>query len=295
MIKEDLYGVIIPPIIPFNKNGVLDESALRELIDFWCQHVDGFFICGTVSSGPLMTTEERKRLAEKFVEYVNGRRIVIVHVGSPSTFEALDLARHAEVIGADGIAAVPPYYYTHTIDAIKDYYKMILSSTSLPFYIYSIPQNTYVNLSVEFLSEMSRLGLKGIKDSTLNFLYHMELRRKLNLEKFEVIQGSDSLMVPSWMVGTRACVSGIANGLPEFVKSVFSKCESGKYEEAFNLQQTLLRIRDIFGQAFFIPMLYGLLKLRGINSGYPRQPFSTVPDDVLKSLKRKLEEMNIVI
>ncbi|MCS7233781.1 MAG: dihydrodipicolinate synthase family protein [Synergistetes bacterium] len=294
MVKKAPYGIIIPPVIPFKKDGALDKTALKELIEFWCKHVDGFFICGTVSSGPLMTVDEKKELTEKFIEYVNGCCPVFVHVGSPSTYEALDLAKHAERAGADAIAAVPPYYYPHTSSAIKSYYETILSSVSLPFYVYTIPQNTNVNLSVELLKELADMGINGIKDSTLNFSYHMELRRKLAPLGFEVIQGSDSLLVPSWMAGSRACVSGIANGLPELVKDVLRKCEERYYEEAFHMQQVLLSIRDSFGQASFIPMLYGLLKLRGLNAGYPRQPFIPVSDDLLRNVEQNLKELGVL-
>jgi len=291
MTNGKLFGIIIPPIIPFTEGGAFDWDALKELVEFWCEKVDGFFIGGTVSLGPLMTFEERKELVERFIKYVDGRLPVIVHVGAPSTLVAVELAKHAEALGASAIGAVPPYYYQHTVDAIKRYYEEIVSSVSVPVYIYNIPRNTGVSIGLEVLRDLASLGVKGIKDSTFDFAYHMELRRKMDTQNFDVVQGTDALMVPSWMIGTRSCVSGLANCVPEFVKSIFNKCEEGCYEEAFTMQQVLLRVRDTIGQASFIPMLYSMLRLRGLKGGYPRAPFSMPSIEMVSRVKQILVEI----
>ncbi len=198
MTNGKLFGIIIPPIIPFTEGGAFDWDALKELVEFWCEKVDGFFIGGTVSLGPLMTFEERKELVERFIKYVDGRLPVIVHVGAPSTLVAVELAKHAEALGASAIGAVPPYYYQHTVDAIKRYYEEIVSSVSVPVYIYNIPRNTGVSIGLEVLRDLASLGVKGIKDSTFDFAYHMELRRKMDTQNFDVVQGTDALMVSTW-------------------------------------------------------------------------------------------------
>jgi hypothetical protein len=104
-------GVIPPVITAFDKEGRFDESAQRDIIKFLKSKVNGFYPVGTYGSGPLMDVEERKKVAEVIVDEVNGDVPVMIHIGSASTAQAVDLARHAESIGADAVGAIPPYYY----------------------------------------------------------------------------------------------------------------------------------------------------------------------------------------
>ena len=106
-------GVIPPVITSFDKQGKFNESAQREVISFLKDKVNGFYPVGTYGSGPLMSVKERKKVAKTIVDEVNGDVPVIIHVGSINTEQAVDLARHAESIGADAVGAIPPYYYKY--------------------------------------------------------------------------------------------------------------------------------------------------------------------------------------
>jgi dihydrodipicolinate synthase/N-acetylneuraminate lyase len=108
-MAKKITGVIPPVITAFDKQGNFDEKAQREILRFLVPHVQGFYPLGTYGSGPLMTTDERKKVAEVIIDEVNGKVPVIIHVGSISTAQAVELAKHAEAAGADAVAAIPPY------------------------------------------------------------------------------------------------------------------------------------------------------------------------------------------
>ncbi len=100
------FSGIIPPIITcFDKEGRFDPIRQREIVRFLSQYVQGFYPCGTYGSGPLMSLEERKKVAETVIKE-KGNTFVIVHVGAASTADAVDLARHAEAAGADAVGAI---------------------------------------------------------------------------------------------------------------------------------------------------------------------------------------------
>ena len=63
-MNKQFTGIIPPVITCFGKDGKFDEAAQREVVSFQARHIDGFYPCGTYGSGPLMTTDERKRVAE---------------------------------------------------------------------------------------------------------------------------------------------------------------------------------------------------------------------------------------
>ena len=58
-----------------------------------------------------MDIKDRKRAAEIIIDQVNGRIPVIVHVGTTSTKDTVDLAQHAARSGATAVASIVPFYY----------------------------------------------------------------------------------------------------------------------------------------------------------------------------------------
>ena len=115
-------GVMSAFITPFREDGFIKENAVGELVDFQVERgLDGIYVCGSTGEGMVMNEEERMQVAELVVKAVRGRVQVIVHVGTPDTKTAVRLAEHAKHIGAQGISAVPPYYYKHHKNFVKGY------------------------------------------------------------------------------------------------------------------------------------------------------------------------------
>jgi len=107
-----LRGITTALVTPFTQDGEVDEEALREILRFQLKaRVNGFYPLGTTGVGPAMEAFERKRVAEVVVEETSGRVPVIVQIGASEPTVTLDLARHAEKIGADAVASLTPFYY----------------------------------------------------------------------------------------------------------------------------------------------------------------------------------------
>jgi dihydrodipicolinate synthase/N-acetylneuraminate lyase len=102
IMPRELRGILSAMCTPFTPDGrEVDEPALRELVDGTIKAgVHGLIPCGSTGEFPVLTTEERKRVAEVVVDQARGRVPVAPHVGSTSTAIAVDLARHAEHVGA---------------------------------------------------------------------------------------------------------------------------------------------------------------------------------------------------
>ena len=119
-----LKGIVVPIVTPFDEAGHVDTEALKNLCEFLIEKgVHGLYPCGTTGEAVLLTTEERKLIAKVVVEQTGGRIPVFVHVGAATTGEAVELAKHAVEIGADGIAAVTPFYFGYSQEALIQYYE----------------------------------------------------------------------------------------------------------------------------------------------------------------------------
>ena len=174
-----------------------------------------------------MTTEERKLIAKVVVEQTRGRIPVLVHVGAATTGEAVELAKHAVEIGADGIAAVTPFYFGYSQEALIQYYEEILAvvPADYPVYLYNIPGCTGNDLlpkSVQALGgEVSQhYRHQNSMPDPIRAMEYIECR-----ENFSVVLGNDLLIAPGVLVGCDGAVSGNAQVAPElFVKLYEGRC-----------------------------------------------------------------------
>jgi len=59
-------------------------------------------------------------------------------------------------------------------------------------------------------------------------------------------------------------------------------------------QEDVLRVRQITKYGPTVPTCHAILKLRGIDSGYPRLPFQPVPPEIVKRVKDSLQSMKLL-
>jgi len=165
MKATDFKGIIPPIMTAFTKEGNIYEKGMREIVDFIVPHVQGLYPCGTYGSGPMMSPEERKKVAEIIINQVRGRIPVIVHVGTADTKNTIELARHAEAIGAQGVGAITPYYNSYNEDAIFVHFQQLINAVNIPVFLYNNPKTSGNSVSVDLLLRLAREGLAGVKDS----------------------------------------------------------------------------------------------------------------------------------
>jgi len=293
-MPKELKGIIPPLITIFDSEGKVDEKKYRELIEFQCNHVHGLFVCGTYGSGPLMTNEERKNVLEIAVDQVKGRIPVIVHVGSSKPDEILELVLHAEKTGVDAIATVPPFYYGYSQADIVRFFKWLLKEVNLPLYLYDNPKTTGLEIEIETLKELKKAGLTGIKDSTFDLLYFYEIKNNLGFDEFNYISGTEAYIIPSINIGASAAICGLANAFPEIVVELYDKAINKEYDEAFILQEKVNHLREIQHYAESIPAIHAMLKLRGIDGGFPKLPFVNASEEVYQKIRNAVIETGYV-
>jgi len=272
-VEKKITGVIPPLLTAFDKKGEFEPVAQREIVNFLVDKVQGFYPCGTYGSGPLMTAEERKRVAEVVIDEVNGRVPVILHVGGCSTRSVVDLAKHAESAGADAVAAVPPIYYGFGDAAVIRHFKAMVDAVSIPVFIYNNPKATGVTVKGKLLATLAELGVAGIKDSSFEIITFWDLMWSVKKPGFIPVIGTEALILPAVSMGAQAAVCGLANAIPEPVVELFEAVSNGEMERGAVLQEKVSKMRAVMHLAPTLPMIQAVLREQGVNVGHPRLPF----------------------
>jgi N-acetylneuraminate lyase/4-hydroxy-tetrahydrodipicolinate synthase len=198
---------------------------------------------------------------------------VIAHVGTASTHQSIELARHAEKAGADCVASIPPYYYHHDERSVVEYFRGLVESVQLPVYVYNNPKTSGVAVTPSLLRRLAGVGVAGMKDSAFSYIdfTHFVLAME-DRPEFRLIAGTE---------GSRCRhVSGLANAFPEIMIDLWNLFEAGNYLEAARLQLKVNKARQIL----HIPSstnaaIYHVLHERGIDAGWPKLPVLPVEED----------------
>ena len=268
-------------VTPFTPEGSVDEAALRGIVTY---HVakgsDGVFLCGSLGGGPAMSAEERRRVVEVAVEAAGGRLGTIVHVGSLNPREAAALARHAEDLRADAVAAIPPFYYRVTWPVVRAYYERLLAATRLPVWAYNQPLHTYFEFSVDQVLELAALGVRGYKDGGLAFYAFQQLLQRVNREEFTVFTAVPSLLFAALADGADGFIGGPNNALPQFYNALYAAVRAGDWGRAAALERRAGEVFRLCGGPGNVPMWQALLAEFGVEGGLTRLPYPPISDEI---------------
>lgn len=260
-------------VTPLTEDERINVPVTRRLVDWLIDcGASGFYVCGGTGEGILLSLETRQTMAETVLEQVSGRVPVIVHVGAAATADALLLARHAGQVGADAVAAIPPFYYHIGFQAIKEHYELIAGASSLPLYLYYIPGATGVNVTAAQMWELCQIpNVRGFKYTSFD-LYLLEQILALSDGMLNVFCGPDQLFAPMLTVGVDGAIGSTYNVLTRHYVRIYDSFHAGDIDEARRLQAVANRVIDVW-TAYDLPAIKEMLRMLGFDCGHCRRPF----------------------
>lgn len=289
-----LSGIIPPLLTPFKENGEVDLERIPLLVEFLKPFVKGFFICGTYGSGALMSIDERKSVFEAVAACVDGSYQLVAHVGTTNQRDALELAEHAAQHHARAVSAIPPYYFHHDDESLFQFFQALINAVPVPVYLYDNPGASGNPVSADLINRLAEIGLHGVKDSTFDISKTYAVIRKVQKPEFDVVIGSESLLLPAFAMGAQACISGLANVLPELMSQLYEAARSNDLVLARDLQTNVLKMWDILHFGPSTPTAFAMLQIRGIEAGQPRRPMLSLRKEIYTRVQNAMCEFESI-
>ena len=294
MIKR-LRGCYLAVPTLFNDDLSLNLDGMKQHVRFMLENGlrEGnavFLVNGAAGEFPVLNLDERKQTAETVMEAVGDRIAVIVGGQTPSTRDAVEIARHAASIGAASVQVSPPYYYPHTDDDVYEHYQSIADAVpelSIVFY------NTYwlgYQPSLAMLERLSEIPqIVALKWGSANILeYQMVLLRYA--DRFGVID-NQLLPVFNQLMGGSGANLHPAMFWPEWGVKMWNLLESRRWDEAqAEVNRVLLPYYDIIGEIARVTGGEGhidklALELLGLPGGRNRPPTRPLPPAIKEQLR----------
>lgn len=283
-------------ITPFDADGAVDYSALEKIVDGQLKgNVDALFVCGTTGEPPTMSASERDKVVRSVIEQVNGKIPVFVGTGSNDCAHAVELSKHAQAIGADGVLAVTPYYNKCTQEGLHLYYKAINDAIDIPVVAYNVPGRTGVNMKPETVEKLTSLSnIRGVKEASGNIAQILETSRRIRGSQINLYSGDDCIAVPIMSVGASGLISVASNAIPATVSEMIHAWLDGNVAKALDMQ---MKYKPFFDAMFLevnpIPVKTACALL-GMCEPYMRLPLTTLTDGNRQTLEKIMKDLAIL-
>ncbi len=236
------YEGIIPAFYAcYDAEGHINPQAVRELTRYFIDKgVKGVYVGGSSGECIYQSKEERKLVLENVMAEAKGKLTVIAHIACNNTADSQELAAHAESLGVDAIAAIPPIYFKLPPYAIAKYWNdMSAAAPNTDFIIYNIPQLAGVALSVPLLKEMLKNPrVIGVKNSSMP-VQDIQMWRD---EGAIVFNGPDEQLISGMVMGATGGIGGTYGAMPELYTKLFDLVKSGDLATALEIQNECCRI-----------------------------------------------------
>lgn len=235
---EKYHGVIPAFYACYDKEGNISVEGVKALTRYFIEAgVQGVYVGGSSGECIYQGKEERKLVLETIMKEAQGRLTVIAHVACNNTADSMELAAHAESLGVDAIAAIPPIYFRLPEHAIAKYWNDISSAApNTDFVIYNIPQLAGVALTPSLYKEMLKNPrVIGVKNSSMP-IQDIQTFKAIGGKDTIVFNGPDEQFIGGFMIGAEGGIGGTYGAMPKLFLKALECFKKGDYETARAIQ-----------------------------------------------------------
>ena len=265
MNRLDKYKGIFPAFYAcYDDEGNISPERVRAFTEYLIEKkVTGVYVGGSSGECIYHSVEDRKLVLENVMAQSKGRLVVIAHVACNNTADSRELARHAESLGVDAIAAIPPIYFHLPERAIAKYWNDISDAApNTDFVIYNIPQLAGVALSSSLLRTMLKNPkVIGVKNSSMP-IQDIEMWRD---EGCIVFNGPDEQLLSGLVAGACGGIGGTYGAMPELYEAIYELTKKGEIEKARPIQDGCCHViyKMCSGQGNMYAMIKEIIRQQG--------------------------------
>ena len=239
MRNLDKYKGVIPAFYAcYDEEGNISPERVRNLTKYFVEKgVKGLYVNGSSGECIYQSVEDKKIVLENVMEEAKGKLTVIAHVACNNTKDSMELAAHAESLGVDAIAAIPPIYFRLPEYAIAEYWNDISSAApNTDFVIYNIPQLAGVALTPSLFAEMRKNPrVIGVKNSSMP-VQDIQMFKQDAGEDYIIFNGPDEQFISGRLIGAEGAIGGTYGAMPDLFLKMNEHLINGNLEEARKMQ-----------------------------------------------------------
>ncbi len=275
-----LFGSWVALITPFNEDNSINFEGIKELVDFHINNgTDGILFLGTTGENPAIDYNEKIKIIEYGIKYVNGRIKTMVGSGTNNTNQTIEMTEIAKSAGADFALVITPYYNKPNQEGLFRHFSKVSDSVDIPMVIYNVPGRTGVKILADTLSRLTiKTNIVAVKEASGDVDLASEMILKTE-GKIDIISGNDSLTIPLISIGCTGVISVIANIIPDYVSKMVHYALNSDWEKAKELHYKLFLLsKAMFIETNPIPVKTAA-NIMKLPSGHLRLPLGPMSEE----------------
>lgn len=301
MRDKTKYQGIIPAFYAcYDEEGRISPERVERLTELLLKKgVKGLYVGGSSGECIYQSTEERKTVLEHVMKAAKGQMTIIAHVACNNTADSCELAAHAQALGVDAIAAIPPIYFHLPEYAIADYWNAISAAApELDFIIYNIPQLAGTALTLPLFRKMlENPRVIGVKNSSMP-AQDIQMFKQEGGPDCIVMNGPDEQLLAGLAIGADGGIGGTYGVMPELYLKIRELFDKGRMEEAREIQYAADEI--IYNMCKCHGNLYAVMKKiiavrDGVELGSVRSPLPALTQEDMPRVAQCAEQIDAAI
>lgn len=246
MAQLNWKGIYPAVLTPFKENGEIDFEMFAKNTEAQISAgVHGIIIAGTLGDAAVLDNDEKFELLSYAKKIVAGRIPLILNIAENTTKNAVDFAKKAKELGADGLMLLPPMRYKADDREVVEYFKAVAVATDLPILIYNNPVDyaTYVSLSM-FDELKDYPTIQAVKESTRDLSNITRMKNKFG-DRFKVLGGVDTISLETVLLGADGLVAGLVDAFPRETMAMYNHALNGEVEKAIEIYRWFMPLLEL--------------------------------------------------
>ena len=290
-MQEKNFSGVMPAIFSvYDKQRNVIKETVDKMVDYHIENgMNGFYVGGNTGECTILPNKTRMQMVEAVKQSNKGRVPIIAHVGSSHIDDVYELIDHANEVGVDAVASLPPSLTSYyEMDEIIEYYKIIAKRSKVPIFAYvtGVLQGDLV----EFSKTISSIeNVAGVKMSVPDYFAFGKIKSACR-EDFTIISGADETMICGLIEGADGAIGTTYNMLPKLASTIYKDFKEGRNQSALENQRKMNGIIDLLISSN-IAEWKAVMSFLGFDMGYTVEP-QRIPDKKqLEELRNKVEKV----
>jgi 4-hydroxy-2-oxoglutarate aldolase len=289
-----LQGILAPLTTPFAADGSVALDKLRDNVARYNRTtLTGYVAVGSTGESVLLSFDEIERIWAAIREAAAPGKVLVAGTGVETTAGTIARCRRAADLGYQAVLVKTPHYFKSgmTAEALEKYYRTVADASTIPVFLYNIPQNTGISMSADLVAQLAtHPNIVGLKESSGNVPLMAEILQSTPAE-FQALAGSSSALLGSLSVGAVGGILALACFLPDASLELYEAWRAGDLTRAKKIQHSVLPPgRKIVAEMGPAGVKYGM-DCAGYFGGPPRPPLLPLTEAQKRTVEAALSTL----
>ncbi|WP_407500240.1 dihydrodipicolinate synthase family protein [Elizabethkingia anophelis] len=271
--KLNWEGIYPAVLTPFTKDGEIDFDMFAKNTEAQIKAgVHGIILAGTLGEASALETEEKFELLKFAKATTDGRIPVILNLSENTTRSAVNYAKKAKELGADGLMLLPPMRYKADNREVVEYFKAVASATDLPILIYNNPVDYGIHVTLDMFDELINYPtIQAVKESTRDLANVTRMINRFG-KRIKILGGVDTICLETLMLGADGLVAGLVDAFPNETMAMYNYVKAGEYDKAVAVYRWFMPLLELDIHPKLIQYIKLAASAEGIGNPYVRAP-----------------------